>query len=450
MPLSRRHFLASAAAPLAAAPRRPNIVFIVADDLGYGELGAQGNREIPTPHLDSIAQRGVRFTQGYVTAPYCSPSRAGFLTGRYQSRFGHELNVIGAQNLLPQNALPASESTMADQLKAAGYRTALIGKWHLGGTPQSHPLARGFDEFYGFLHEGHFYRPRDNKTIVSRLRPNEPPYDDHNPILRGREEIVEPDYFTSALAREACSFIDRHRARPFFLYLPFNAIHSPMQADPPDLDRFAHIQNPHRRIFAAMLASFDDAVGRILGRLRQHRLDQDTLVAFISDNGGPTGELTSSNLPLRGGKGQLFEGGIRVPFFLQYPRVLKPGRVLDTPLTALDLLPTFRAAAQAQAPPPQRLDGLNLLPWLSGQASPPAERPLFWRHARASALRLGDWKIVRQFPPAQPPGPWSLFHLKNDPAEAHDQASAEPTRVSNLAAIYEAINREMIPPTPRT
>jgi arylsulfatase B len=449
MPLSRRQFLASAAAPLAAASRRPNIVFIVADDLGYGELGAQGNPEIPTPHIDSIAQSGVRFTQGYVSAPFCSPSRAGFITGRYQTRFGHELNVTGKQNLLLKNALPLSESTMADSFQAAGYRTAAIGKWHLGGAGEFHPLARGFHEFYGFLHEGHFYRPRDNKTIVSRLRPNEPPYDDDNPIFRGRDAIVEPEYFTSAIAREACAFIGRQRRQPFFLYLPFNAIHSPMQADPPDLARFAHIQDPHRRIFAAMLASFDDAVGRILAQLKRHGLERDTLVAFISDNGGPTAELTSSNKPLRGGKGQLFEGGIRVPFFLKYPRVIQPGRTMEAPVSALDLFPTFLAAAQSK-PPGQPLDGLNLLPWFAPNPTIPPERPIFWRHGRASALRQGDWKVVRQFPPNQPIGPWELYNLRKDPAEAYDLAPAEPDRVSALAAIYENFNRQMIPPTPRT
>jgi arylsulfatase B len=448
----RREFLAGAAGALAGgmpalAARRPNIVLLFADDLGYGELGCQGNPEIPTPHIDSIARQGVRFTQGYVTAPFCSPSRAGILTGRYQTRFGHELNPIGQENLLPHVGLPASERTIAQEMKANGYRTAMIGKWHLGGVEKYHPLNFGFDEFYGFLHEGHFFQPRTNPTIVSRLRPNEPPYDDNNPLLRGRQEIIEEEYYTEALAREACSFIDKARRDPFFLYVTFNAVHSPMQARPRDIDRFAHIKDDHRRMFAAMLASLDDAVGSILGRLRQHRIENDTLVVFLSDNGGPTAELTSSNKPLRAGKGQLYEGGIRVPFLMQFPGRIKPGMVAEAPVTALDLLPTFMAAAGGKRSGNLPLDGSNLLPWLNGKAKPPANRPIYWRFGNNAALRWDDWKLVRQGRPQASTPPWELYNLRSDVTETKNLAASETATKDRLLTKWEELNAQMVEPT---
>ncbi len=437
--------LAGLIAPSAKGARRPNLVLMLADDLGYGELGCQGNPEIPTPHIDSLARRGVRFTNAYVTAPFCSPSRAGLLTGRLQTRFGHELNPVGKQNLLPQAGLPASETTMAAHLKRAGYRTALIGKWHLGGTAPDHPLRRGFDEFFGFLHEGHFYKPDGAADTVSRLRPKEPPYDQDNPLLRGFDAVREDAYLTRALAREACGFLDRAARDPFFLYLPFNSVHSPMQAETADLARFAQIADPHRRIFAAMLGTLDDAVGAVLAKLREKRLERDTLVVFLSDNGGPTAELTSQNTPLRGQKGQLYEGGIRVPFVLQYPAAVPGGRVLDAPLSSLDLLPTLLAAAGARQDGP-KLDGVNLLPWLRGKQKSLPERALYWRYDKSGALRRGDWKIVRQRRRQDPELPWSLFHLGRDPGETRDLAPSEPGRVAEMVREWSALDREMIPP----
>ncbi len=436
----RRDLLSGlAATACVAASRKPNIVLLLADDLGYGELGCQGNAEIPTPHIDSIAQQGVRFTNGYVTAPYCCPSRAGILTGRYQTRFGCELNPVGKQNLLPGVGLPDTEKTMAAYLKESGYRTGLVGKWHLGGTEKYHPLTRGFDEFYGFLHEGHFYQPRDNAKIFSRLRKNEPPYDDENPVMRGREPIVEPEYFTRALAREACGFIDRSANKPFFLYLPFNAVHSPMQAEPRDLDRFAHIADPHRRIFAAMLSVLDEAVGRVLAKLREKNLERDTMVVFLSDNGGPTAELTSSNKPLRAGKGQLYEGGIRVPFLVRYPAGLRAGRVENAPVTSLDLMPTFLRLAGAGKALANPLDGMDLM-------GPRRERTLYWRYGNSGALRMGDWKVVRQNRPRQEGAVWELFDLAKDPTESRDLAQEQPGRAKLLVERWTALDGGMSEP----
>jgi arylsulfatase B len=473
-----------------AAPRPPNILLILADDLGHAELGCQGAKDIPTPHLDSLARNGVRCTAGYVTASFCTPSRAGLLTGRNQTRFGHELNVVGRQNLDPAIGLPLTEKTLADHLKARGYATGCIGKWHLGATEAFHPQRRGFDEFFGFLHEGHFFVPGPPWTGVTtwlrtnalppgsgprltqgdvifstHLRTTEPRYDDHNPLLRGTQPVTERDYLTDALARESVAFIGRHRAEPFFLYLAFNAPHSPMQAPPKYLDRFAHIPDIHRRLFAAMVSAMDDAVGVVLKKLREEKLEEQTLIVFLSDNGGPTAELTSSNAPFSGGKGSFLEGGLRVPFIVQWKGQLPAGKTFAHPVSALDLAPTFLAAAgssrreeapsnskpQTQNPKQNqslltsaatgRLEGLNLLPLLRAENPAPPARPLFWRMGRQAAARDGDWKLLRTGEQ-----PWQLFNLATDPTEQTNLAAEKPAVVEQLAAAWVKWNQQNIPP----
>ena len=352
-------------------------MILLADDLGYGELGCQGNSQIPTPHIDAIAKHGVRFTAGYVSASYCSASRAGLLTGRIQTRFGHEFNPIGAKNEDAKAGLPASERTLAQVLHDTGYTTALIGKWHLGGTAAYHPHRRGFDEFFGFLHEGHYFVPSPWQGVTTMLRRrtlpgggkgrwansdqslvysthmgyDEPAYDADNPILRGGQPVAESEYLTDAFTREAIDFIRRTKDRPFFLLLAYNAVHSPLQGAAKYMKKFEQIEDVHRRIFAAMLANLDKSVGAVMKTLEDERLAQRTIVFFLSDNGGPTRELTSSNAPLRGEKGSVYEGGIRVPFMMQWPGTLPRGKVYDKPVTSLDVFTTCVALARAQLPP---------------------------------------------------------------------------------------------------
>jgi arylsulfatase B len=419
---------------MAAEPARPNVVLIVADDLGYGETGMQGNREIPTPHIDSIARGGVRFTQGYVTAPFCCPSRAGLMTGRYQTRFGHELNAIGRDNNKPGVGLPLTETALASRLKALGYRTACFGKWHLGGSPEFHPQRRGFDEFFGFLNEGHYYVPPPHKGVESHLRSPEPAYDDENPIRRGSEPVEEPEYLTRAITREALRFLSRREREPFFLYLPYNAVHSPMQAPLDYSRRFARIGDLHRRVFAGLVSAMDDSIGAVL-----KRVPDDTLVIFLSDNGGPTAELTSSNKPLRGFKGQMYEGGLRVPFAMRWKGRIPAGRVYERPVSALDIVPTVLAAAGA--PLPDGLDGVDLLPHLDGRRAGDPHQTLFWRLGRDTALRHGDWKLVRQGKPE-----WELFDLARDVGESRDVSTANPGVVADLRARLEALDAQMVPP----
>jgi arylsulfatase B len=453
---------------MAAQPTtpRPNVILIVADDLGYGELGCYGNRDVPTPHIDSLARNGVRFTSGYITAPFCAASRAGLLTGRYQTRFGFEFNPIGPQNAEPGIGLPLGERTLADALREAGYATGLVGKWHLGGTARFHPERRGFDEFFGFLHEGHYYVPPpwnghvtwlrrktlpdggqgrwtspDGRTIWStHLGSFEPDYDADNPLLRGSQPAQESENLTDAFTREAEQFIARRAAQPFFLYVPYNAVHSPLQAPDAWLKKFAHLPDIQRRLFAAMLAQLDDGVGRILARLRADGLEERTLVVFLSDNGGPTRELTSSNAPLRGEKGQLLEGGIRVPMLMQWKGRIPAGREESRMVGSLDIFPTVLAAAGV--PPRAGLDGADLLPHLTSPSESPIRATHYWRVGSQAAFREGDWKIYR----GRGDNAWQLYHLSDDPGEAHNLADREPDRLAQLIAAWQRLDAQMIEP----
>lgn len=446
------------------AARQPNIVVILADDLGYGELGVQGNTEIPTPHIDSIAKAGVRFTNGYVSAPNCSPSRAGLLTGRYQTRFGHEFNPIGARNEEAGVGLPLGPKTVAELLHDVGYTTALVGKWHLGGSAPFHPQRRGFDTFYGFLHEGHFFIPPPWRGVTTMLRRralpggqqgrmtsgavvytthmghDEPPYDANNPILRAGQPVVEEAYLTDAITREAVEFIGLNAERPFFLFAAYNAVHSPLQGADAYIQRFASIEDVHRRIFAAMLANLDDGVGRILEELHGRGLERDTLVFFLSDNGGPTRELTSSNKPLRGEKSDVYEGGIRIPFMARWPGRIAEGGVEARPVISLDIAATALAAAGAAIP--GNFDGVDLMPYLSGDREGRPHQTLYWRQGERTALRHGDWKLLRN-PRRGQGGDWELYNLDADISESQNLAGDEPGRVEELKKIWMRLDGEM-------
>jgi arylsulfatase B len=455
----------------AAERRRPNIIILLADDLGYGELGCQGNTQIPTPYIDSLARNGTRFTNGYVTGSVCSPSRAGLMTGKYQNRFGYESNVIGANNENPQAGLPPTEVTLANHLHDAGYVTALIGKWHLGGTAFYHPMRRGFDEFFGFLHEGHFYVPSPYEDVTTMLRRrtlpvpglerwthpggkliysnhmgrDEPAYDADNPILRGGQPVQEKDYLTDAWTREALDFIDRYKSQPFFLYLAYNAVHSPLQGADRYMRRFEHIEDIHRRIFAAMLSNLDASVGAILRKLQFEGLEEDTLIFFLSDNGGPTRELTSSNLPLRGGKGDMYEGGIRVPFIAQWKGTIPAQKIYYKPVISLDIFATSAAVASSPIAKKDAIDGVNLIPYLKGTNDRAPHKELFWRMGNKSAFRSGDYKIVRNVKGKQN-ADWQLFNLSKDLSETTDLAKDNPNKLAELIKLWEKYNSEMAPP----
>lgn len=446
------------------AEERPNIVIIIADDLGYGETGMMGNDQIPTPHIDALAASGVRCTAGYVTSSYCSTSRAGFFTGRYQSRFGYEMNPTGKRNLYPEAGLPVDQTTFVERLNEAGYATCLSGKWHLGTIPAKQPTSRGFDSFYGFLHEGHYYVPgppyegvltmiRDTSLAVGRrvregnlirgnyARMSEPHYDADNPLLRGSEAIVEPDYLTDAITDEAVAFVQQERQQPFCLIVSYNAVHSPMQATDEDLEALQWIKDDQRRIFAGMLVAMDRGVGRIRDALDQQGMLRNTLVVFFSDNGGPTEELTSSNAPLRGGKGTLYEGGVRVPMIWSMPGTLPESSVEKRPVLSLDVAATALDLAGLPADP--AADGRNLLEWITSPAVASPHQTIYWRMAGGKmALRDGNWKIVRP----RRGEPIELYHLAGDLGEQRNLIDEHPEISARLMKQWNALDAQMADP----
>lgn len=419
---------AAQAEPAGKAAKRPNIVLIVSDDQGYNDIGIQGCKDIPTPNMDAFARGGVRFTNGYVSCPVCAPTRAGLMTGRYQQRFGFEFNPGPEGQASERYGLPVTEKTIAERLKPTGYVTGMVGKWHLGFKAGMQPPQRGFDEFFGFLAGARQYLPGRRAAVA--------------PILRGQEPVDEKEYLTDAFKREALSFIDRHKTDTFFLYVPFNAVHGPLQATNKYLKRFDGISDENRRIHAAMLSALDDAVGEIMAKLRDSGLEENTLVFYLSDNGGPTRQTTSSNKPLRGFKGDVFEGGIRVPFMVSWKGRLPAGKVYDHPVISLDIHPTILAAAGVEPATNARLDGVNLLPYLKGEKTERPHDTLFWRFGNQWAVRSGDWKLLKAGKDEDP----MLFNLKDDIGEESDLAAKEPERVSTLRGVYEEWNKHLASP----
>lgn len=411
--------------------RRPNIIIILADDLGYADVGFTGCKDIPTPNIDALARGGVIFSNGYVSHPFCSPTRAGILTGRYQQRFGHENNPAW----LPEDThvgLPLSETALPAQLKAAGYVTGAVGKWHLGAAPCFHPNERGFTEYYGFLGGGHMYMPNMKGGVEYTI-----------PIVRNREPQPFDGYMTELLTGEAVSFIKRHKDEPFFLYLAYNAVHTPLQAPEKYLARCKHIADERRRTYAAMTVAMDDGVGEVTAALRELKIDGDTLVFFLSDNGGPITVVPCHNTPMRGGKGQVFEGGIHVPFAACWPGHLPAGTTYSQPVISLDLLPTTLALAGAK-PPEKPLDGVNLVPHLTGENKAAPHERLFWRTGGGTtwAVREGKYKLLRTGKNDPP----QLYDLEADIGETRDISAEKPEAVKQLSSAFEAWNAQLVAP----
>ena len=423
-----------------SAAEKPNVIVIWTDDQGYADLSVHGNKDYQTPNIDSLALNGVRCTDGYVTQPQCSPSRAGMITGRHQSRFGHEENPPNDADA--RYGLPLTEKTLADYLKAAGYVTGHVGKWHLGHHSTQAPLARGFME--SMCVEGCFDSVEAQKAFTESIRGKYKTRGKYAVLWRNGVPGEMPGYVGDVVAKESAAFIERHHAEPFFLYVPHDFPHVPVVTDEKYLKRVANIADPKRRDYAAMMLAVDDAVGGMLAALRKHGIEERTLIFFMSDNGGPSnGRLPCFNTPFTGNKGGMSEGGIRVPYFVQWKGTLPAGKVHGRPVSTLDIVPTALAAAGIVPPSDANLDGVNLIPFLKGEKSGDPHERLYWRYLRRDlwAIREGDWKL-RHDKRSQP----KLYDLSKDLAEANDLAAQQPERAKALQAAYEAWAKDLPKP----
>ena len=448
----KRLFLLFALCSSLSAAAQPNVLVIIADDLGYADIGVHGGKEVPTPNIDALAASGVRCTSGYVSAPYCSPSRAGFLTGKAATRFGHEFNPhVGDEAKL---GLPLDQRTIANVMHDAGYATALVGKWHQGFDEAHHPQSRGFDDYFGFLVGGH------NFLLHKDAEPKFGTAHSHDLIYRGREVQRLDGYTTDLFTDEALGFMNRNAAKPWFLYLAYNAVHTPLEIVEKHQSRLpASVTDENRRGYLSLLLGLDDAIGRLMAELKAKH--PNTLVFFFSDNGG-SGKRpffatnTGINTPLRGDKGQTLEGGIRVPFFVSWTGQLPAGKVYDQPVSALDVLPTALAVASignrssaysTASRIYEGIEGVNLLPHLKGQKADAPHESLAWRFGPQKAIRRGKWKLVdfRDFEAKTQSG-WQLFDLEADISETKNLATEKPELVAELSKAWDDWNAKNIAP----
>ncbi|MFV0483291.1 MAG: sulfatase-like hydrolase/transferase [Bacteroidales bacterium] len=419
---------------------KPNVIIILADDMGYADVGFNGCKDIPTPNIDRLAGNGAQCTNGYVTFSVCGPSRAGLMTGRHQDRFGFSRNPLLAPNDIEQG-LPLTEETMASALKRADYATMALGKWHLGAHPAQWPLSRGFDEFYGFLSGGHMYFPKDLTVAdITEIKSQMDGY--RTKMMKNCGRVEETEYVTDALTREAVSFIERKKDEPFFIYLAYNAPHTPMQATEKYLSRFEHIKDKRRKTYAAMVSSLDDGVGRVLDKLEELGIDDNTIVFFLSDNGGPEKHNGSDNGPLREGKGSFYEGGIHVPFAVQWTSHIPAGTVYENPVWSLDMFAT--ALAYAGIEPQNELDGVNIVPYLSGDKKGSPHKNIFLPHLdyNGYALRSGDYKVINFRTDTD-----EMYNLKEDIGEQSPlqiDKESEYKRIKNDYAAWVADMKEPV------
>lgn len=463
----------------APAERPPNVVVIVADDLGWNDLtfagGGVAGGAVPTPHIDAIAQQGVTFANGYAGNATCAPSRAAIMTGRYPTRFGFEftpapkefMRLVAWMNRdmprppvyytereadvppMQQQGLPPTEITIAELMRDAGYRTLALGKWHLGETPAMRPTARGFDEFLGFYQGAAMYLPADDPAVVNSVQ-------DFDPIDRflwanlsfnvRKDEgprFTPGAYVTDYLADEAARAIAANRNRPFFMYLAFNAPHTPLQALRSDYDALPQIEDHTLRTYAAMIRALDRGVGTVLEALRANGLEENTLVIFTSDNGGANYiGLPEINHPYRGWKMTFFEGGVHMPFFARWPAKIAPGTRVDEPVAHVDIFATAAAAAGTPMPADRPMDGVDLVALARKEPGARTHDALFWRSGHYRSVVAGGWKLQVS---ERPPRTW-LFDLTTDPTEQHDRSASQPEKLAEMRAVLAAKEAEMVPP----
>ncbi|MWW25336.1 sulfatase-like hydrolase/transferase [Algibacter lectus] len=409
---------------------KPNIIVILTDDQGWADVGFNGSTDIPTQNLDRLASQGVVFTNGYVSHPYCSPSRAGLLTGRYQARFGHDCNMPYHQENDATVGTPLSEKMMSEALKEQGYRTSAIGKWHLGDHPDLYPPNQGFDHWFGFPGGGMNYWGKSKNDIQT--------------IYRNGKVVPENElkYLTDDFTDEAIKYISKKDDKPFFMYLAYNAPHSPDQATREYLEKTKHIEYAGRSIYAAMVNAVDNNVGRIDSTLVANNIKDNTIIVFLSDNGGRIEH--ADNRPYRGHKGMLFEGGIKVPFFMTWPKKIRENQHYQNIVSSLDLFPTFLNAAGAKARKEKQLDGVDLLPYITNKVKSAPHDELFWRSSGnfEYAVRKGDYKLYK----SAYKNKTLLFNLKKDSLERYDISDGNSKIIANLEAAYKKWDAKNIDP----
>ncbi len=461
----------------AAAPadRPPNIILIVADDLGYNDItlggGGVAAGAVPTPNIDAIAKDGANLTLGYAGNATCAPSRAAIMTGRYATRFGFEFTPVPKQFArlvghtgttshppvyheemeanVPEMAdmtVPESEITLPQMLRTKGYRTLMLGKWHLGETPATRPEARGFDEFLGFLQGAALFLPTGDANSVESRQDFDPidkflwanlPYAVVNNNKPGR--FAPKGYVTDYLSGEAAKAIEANKNRPFFMYVAYNAPHTPLQALKSDYDALSGIENHRLRVYAAMIRALDRGVGTVLQAVKDAGLEDNTLVIFTSDNGGANYiGLPDINKPYRGWKMTFFEGGIRVPFLVKWPAKIAKGTVFSTATAHVDIFATAAAAAGAEVPTDRVMDGVNLMPFLTGENAAAPHATLFWRSGHYRTLLAGDWKLQTSENPKEM---W-LFDMKTDPTEKTNLAETNPDKLAEITALLTKVDGE--------
>jgi arylsulfatase A-like enzyme len=448
----------------------PNIVLILVDDLGMYDMSFYGGKKVETPNMDNIASSGVAFKQAYVAAPMCSASRAAILTGRYPQRFGFEFQMhdrylknrleylgfkyfiasdtwrarpmdkVPGEEDIKRQGLPPSEISIADLLKARGYATAIIGKWHTGSHPGNLPVNFGFDYQYGFF-DAHSMYAHEGTPGITDQRISKDFTDQYN-WKRGRnntngifcnyESIDEKEHLTDAITRESIAFIRQHREQPFFLFVAYNAPHTPLQAPDEHVNLYKSETDPVKRVYYAMIKQLDDAIGRLLGELEHQEMLDNTLVIFLSDNGGATYTYTTDNAPLRGGKISDLEGGNRVPFFMSWQKMIPAGSLFGSPVSATDILPTIAAATGCPLPADRQIDGKNLLAYLNNDSIVP-HKELFWQRGNSRAIRSGDWKVIwnSEF------GDTLLFNISEDPYEKNDLFLRNKDLAHDLIGIHD-------------
>ncbi len=449
--------------------RRPNVVIILADDMGYGDLSSYGSRLVETPRIDSIGRDGVRFTDGYSSAPLCSPSRAGLVTGRYQQRFGFEQQVssgafperrpvrnedgslaaVQGEAEYLRRGVPTTERNIGELFQAAGYRTGVVGKWHLGHGPQFLPQARGFDHSVVFYGNTSLQATRiEDPEMVSLKVDVHDEYPDIawtreglNQVRRNGEVTQVDDYLMFFFRDEALKFIEASREQPFLLYFPMNSPVPPMQVPRRYYERLRErIPVLAVRGYNAMLLAQDEVVGALLDKLAELGLAQDTIIVFTSDNGSATSR-PGSNAPFSGGKFNTLEGGIRMPMMMKWSGHIQPGQVFSKVVSTLDILPTTASACGVSTARSQVLDGVDLLPYLNGQNSGSPHEILFWKLDPCAAVRAGRWKLYLE--PKN--GLARLFDLERDPGETTDLSASEPQVFAELQARYAHWDRSLPP-----